>query len=225
MKSSIPVTCQCGEQMTVQTTGTQDPKDIQCPKCRTPFWFIKPLGPFVGMTILNRAWTELQNGDYTLVIVLSAMGVECELARLFMKWNECDLMYTRTATPADRDKWADQWHSWNSIAVRLDKVSTLLAGKPFDEYMAANPVLLKPMHGKYPATKTYASPKDLFIKEFFYKRNKIVHSGEIDFQQPDGELCFTLAVTLFQTMKQMDDARIKDMDAKHAAQRAGIVHP
>jgi hypothetical protein len=34
-----------------------------------------------------------------------------------------------------------------------------------------------------------------------------------------------LAAVLFQIMKQMDDERIKDMGAKHAAQHAGVLKP
>ena len=218
MKSSIPVTCHCGHQMTLQTSGTQDPKDAQCPACGTAFWFVKPLGNFVGMRIFNRAWVELGKGDVTLVIVLSAMAVECELARMFIKWNEIDLMNTGMPTPADREALAEQWRKWNSIVVRFDKVSTLLVQEDFDSFLSHNTELLKPIHAKYPASASCASPKDVFITEFFHKRNRIVHSGEIDFQQPDGEKCFTLAATLFDIMKEMDERRLKVLDAKHAAQ-------
>jgi len=225
MKSSFTVTCLCGHQMTLQASGTQDIKDTQCTECGMPLWFVNPLGNFVGMRILSRARVELTNADFTLVIVLSAMAVECELARLFMKWSEVDLMDTRMPTPADKDKWAEQWRKWNAIGVRLDKVSTLLTGEDFDSFLSRNPRLLNPIHAKYPTFKGVHFTKDFFIKEFFRKRHRIVHLGEIDFKQPDGEMCFTLAATLFQVMKEMDDQRIKAMDAKHAAQRTATSNP
>lgn len=221
MKSFVTVTCHCGHQMTLEASGTQDPKDKQCSKCGAAFWFVRPLGNFVGARIFSRAWAELENEDFTLVIVLSAMAVECELARLFIKWNEVDLMDERIATPADRDAWAEQWRKWNQISVRLDKASTLLVGEDFDSFLSHNPGLLKPVHDKYPTSTRTTSPRGFFIEEFFRKRNRIVHLGEIDFTQPDGEMCFTLAATLFQIMKEMDDKRIKAMDSKHAAQRTG----
>lgn len=220
MKSTVSITCQCGHQMTLVASGTQDPKENQCPKCGMAFWFVEPLGNFVGMRIFGRAWAELQNGDFTLVIVLSAMGVECELARLFIKWNEIDVMDTRTPTPADKDAWAEQWRKWSSIALRLDKVSTLLTGKDFDSFLGSNPALLNPVRAKHPAFAVGASARDAFSTEFFHKRNKIVHQGEIDFQQPDAELCFTLASALFEILKEMDSQRLKVLDAKHAASRA-----
>jgi len=209
--------------MTLQASGTQDIKDTQCTECGMAFWFVNPLGNFVGMRIFSRAWAELTNEDFTLVIVLSAMAVECELARLFIKWNGIDLMDTRTPTPADKDDWAEQWRKWTAIAVRLDKVSTLLTGEDFDSFLSHNPTLLKPIHAKYPTFTGVLFTKDFFIKEFFYKRNRIVHLGEIDFKQPDGEMCFTLAATLFEVMKEMDGQRIKAMDARHAAQRIASI--
>jgi hypothetical protein len=59
MKSSVTIACQCGHQMTLQTYGTQDIKDLQCPECDTAFYFVQPLRNFVGLRIFNRAWTEL----------------------------------------------------------------------------------------------------------------------------------------------------------------------
>lgn len=217
MKSTVSITCQCGHQLSLVASGTKDPKENQCPKCGVAFWFVQPLGNFVGMRIFCRAWTELENGDFTLVIVLSAMGVECELARLFIKWNEIDVMDMRTPTPADREAWAEQWRKWVSIAVRLDKVSTLLTGGDFDSFLGHNPALLNPVRAKYPAFAVGVSAKDSFIKEFFHRRNKIVHQGEIDFQRQDAELCFTLAAALFEILKEMDSQRLKVLDAKHVA--------
>lgn len=219
MISSVPVRCPCGHQTTLEVSGTQDIKDTHCTECGMPLWFVRPLGNFVGIRILNRAWAELKNADFTLGIVLSAMAVECELTRLFMKQNEVDLMNTRTPTPADKEGWEEQWRKWNSIAVRLDKVSTLLTGVDFDSFLSCNPRLLNRIHAKYPTLTVVHFTKDFFIKEFFHKRNRIVHRGEIDFKQPDGEKCFTLAATLFQVIKEMDDQSTKALDAKHAAQK------
>ena len=179
----------------------------------------------MGTRILSRALAELTNADFTLAIVLSAMAVECELARLFMKWNDIDLRYTRDPTPADQEKWEKQWRKWTMVGVRLDKVATLLTGDNFDSFLSRKPRLLNPIYTEYPTFTGVQLTKDIFIKEFFHKRNRIVHLGEIDFKQPDGKLCITLAITLFQVLKEMDDQRIKTMDAKHAAQRAATSKP
>src|SRR5690349_1440511 len=105
VKFSFPVTCGCGGTFPVNVSGAQFPKDAHCPKCQASIWLMEPLGNVVGMAILGRAAAELQNGDWTLVIVLCAMAVECDMAYLFMKWKGIELMNTRMPGDADRDEW------------------------------------------------------------------------------------------------------------------------
>jgi hypothetical protein len=57
------------------------------------------------------------------------------------------------------------------------------------------------------------------VSGLFHKRNRIVHSGEIDYQQDEAEKCITLAATLFEVMGAMDKERIKALDAKQKAGR------
>ena len=85
MKYSFPVTCGCGETFLVNATGPQVPESAECPKCHATICLVEPLGNIVGMAILGRAVTELQNGDWTLAIVLGARAVECDLAYFFTK--------------------------------------------------------------------------------------------------------------------------------------------
>jgi hypothetical protein len=221
MKFSFPATCGCGETFPVNVRGTQFPKSAHCPKCHSSIWLIEPLGNVVGMAILGRAATELQSGDWTLAIVLGAMAVECDMAYLFMKWKGIDLMNTRKPADTDRDEWEKQWREGaRTIAARLDKVSGLLAGQPFDSFLAQNGGLLKPIHTQFPASKSEPSPKKVFITELFHKRNKIVHFGEINFPQADAEMCLTLATTLSQVLSAMDAQRRLALDAKHASTRS-----
>ena len=90
MKYLLPVSCSCGESFAEDVVGTEVPETVHCPRCGSPIDLIAPLGNVVAMAILSRARTEFENGDWTLTIVLSAMGVECELVFLFMKWSRLD---------------------------------------------------------------------------------------------------------------------------------------
>ncbi|MGH2639509.1 MAG: hypothetical protein ACRDF4_09560 [Rhabdochlamydiaceae bacterium] len=213
MKSSITIACQCGRQLTLETSGTKLPPDILCPDCHTSISFIEPLANSVAIRIFGRAWAELEREDFTLVIVFCAMAVECEMAGLFIKWKGVELMATRTPTEADKNVWAEQWRKWLGIAVKLNKVSELLTGKDFDSFLSHNASLLKPLHEKYPNSQTYQSPKDFFQKELFDRRNKIVHLGAINFQQVEAEMCFSMAVTLRQILNEMDSQRNKRLQA------------
>ena len=217
MKFSFPVTCGCGETFPVNVSGAQFHKYAHCPKCHSSIWLVEPLGNVVGMAILGRAASEVQNGDWTLAIVLGAMAVECDMAYLFMKWKGVDLE-TRTPGEADHEEWEKQWREEvRTVAARLDKVSGLLTGQAFDSFLAQNAALLMPVHKRYPASTSEPSPKKFFIAELFHKRNRIVHFGEINFQQADAEMCLTCATSLSQILSAMDAQRRLALDAKHAA--------
>jgi hypothetical protein len=217
MKFSFPVTCACGETFLVHVAGTQFPQNAECPRCDTAIWLVETLGNVVGMAIIGRAAAEMKSGDWTLAIVLAAMAVECDLAFLFMKWNRIDLMLVRNPTDADDEGWEKQWRDTvRTIGARFDKVSGLLTGQPFDSFLSQNGELLKNMHLRYPASTSAASLRDFFVKEFFYNRNRIVHFGKIDYQQPDAEMCFTLGSTLWQILAAMDVQRRRALEAKHS---------
>jgi len=217
MKFSFPVPCKCGETFTVHVTGIEFPEDAKCPKCNSTIWLVPPLGNLVGMAILGRANAEVQGGDWTIAIVLSAMAVECDMAYLFMKWNRVELMATRDPNEADEEAWETEWRKILGVAPRLDKVSSLLTGKPFDLFLSQDSRLLQSLHTCCPASTAVASPKEFFIKELFHKRNKVVHFGEINFQKADAEMCLRLATTLTQILRAMDAESCRALDAKHSA--------
>jgi hypothetical protein len=100
-----------------------------------------------------------------------------------MKWNRIDLILVRNPTDADDEGWEKQWR---------DDVSGLL----------------KTMQTQYPAAKSAASPKDFFVKEFFHKRNKIVH--------------FTSASTLSKILAAMDVQRRRALEAKYSIQTQAL---
>ena len=205
MKFSLPVTCHCCEEtFSVNVTGTQYPEDALCPKCHATIWLVQPLGNLVGTAIRWRADSEFQAGDWTIAIVLSAMAVECDMAFLFMKWNRVELMVSREPNAADEEEWETKWRDTRAVGARLEKLSSVLSGRPFDLFLSENHTLLHSLHARYPASKSEPSSKEFFIKELFYRRNKIVHFGEVDFQQADAETCLTLATMLSQILRAMD---------------------
>lgn len=101
------------------------------------------------------------------------------------------------------------------LSMCLDKVSVLLTGISFDSFLVQNGHLLTPLQTKYQHWKSTASFKDLFVKELFHKRNRIVHFGKIDFSQPEAQMCFNLASTLWQILVAMDTHRRHELEAKH----------
>src|SRR5216683_230458 len=131
MKSSFPIRCQCGHEMVLETVGTDSFKDTSCPKCHSAIWIVD--NGFVSTRIFNRSLKELNSSDFTLSIILSAMAVECELARVFVKWNE--------------------------IALRFDNVCEFLTDQDFDGFIANNINLLKSVQQRHPESAKYGSLK------------------------------------------------------------------
>lgn len=155
----------------------------------------------------NRAWNELQQDDFTLTIILSAMGVECELAYFYIKWKGLDFaMANDVPFPDDvkKEEWAEEWRNFKNISRRFDEVSQLLTGVKLDSFLMTNGNLVKGVDAAYPTAKNFASRKEFFRQELFDRRNKILHRGKIDFQEAEGKMCFELATALFQIIKAMD---------------------
>jgi len=222
MKYLIPVSCSCGESFAEDVVGTEVPKTVYCPRCGSPIHLVAPLGNVVAMAILSRARIEFENGDWTLTVVLGAMGVECELEFLFMKWSRLDyeILSNRDATDAEDEAFEKQWRDdFRTIAAKFDKVSNLLTGQAFNSFLSQNSRLLQDVRARYPAFNNQKSAKEFFIEELCYKRNKIVHSGKIDFQKSDAEMCLTLAMALYWILVEMDKTRISTLDAQFVAKK------
>lgn len=141
------------------------------------------------------------------------MSVRLTIAYLFMKWNRIDLSLQRNPTDAEEEEWEERWRDIRSVAGRFDRVSSLLAGKSFDSFLLANGDLLKSVRAQYQSSGE-VSAKDFFVKGLFYKRNRVVHFGKIDFQQRDAESCFTLATTLWHVLVAMDAHRYRELQLK-----------
>jgi uncharacterized OB-fold protein len=210
MKNSLPVVCpSCGKQFPQEISGSQLPEHADCPKCHARIYNISPLGNFVTSLLMHRAQQELENKDVTLAIILSAVAVEGQMAYLFFKWRKVD-NFTYEIT----QQWEKDWIEMRSIGKRIDELSKFLTEVNFDSFAQQKKALLQSAldAAHYdPAT----SFKDFFQEQFFERRNKIVHYGEIDFQESDGKLSLTLASSLISLLNAMDQQRIAQMDEKH----------
>jgi hypothetical protein len=211
VKSSFPIRCKCGHEIVLETTGTKPFKDTSCPKCHAAIWIVD--NGFVSTRIFNKSLEQLNSGDFTLAIIFSAMAIECELARVFVKWKQVDLMATRMPASADEASWDAELRAWVQIAVRLDAVCKFLTGDTFDVLLAKQSKLSAAVRKKHPDSVNYASAKKFFEEHLFWKRNAIVHLGKIDFAQSDAEGCLHTAETLLQIISEMDFLRLKSLDA------------
>ena len=158
---------------------------------------------------MHRAKQELESKDVTLAIILSAVAVEGQMAYLFFKWKKIDNFTFDIAK-----QWEKDWTGMRSIANRLDKLSRFLTGINFDTFAQSRKALLQSAldASHYDSATSF---RDFFQEQFFERRNKIVHYGEIDFQESDGKLSLTLASSLIGLLNAMDQQRIAKIDEKH----------
>lgn len=159
--------------------------------------------------LMHRAQQELENKDVTLAIILSAVAVEGQMAYLFFKWKKVDSFTFDVAK-----QWEKDWPEMRSIARRMDELSKFLTGISFDSFAQQKKILLRSAldDGHYDSATSF---RGFFQEQFFERRNKIVHYGEIDLEESDGRLSLTLASSLISLLNAMDQQRIAQMDEKH----------
>jgi hypothetical protein len=203
MKVPLPVTCPaCKKQFALDVRGSDLPEYTKCPKCGAQSRNLWPLGNAVTILLMERAKQELADGDVTIAILLSSMAVEGEMAFLFFKWTGIDARkFPHAVTEADQKEWDDAWKGFSSFKTQLDAVSKLLTYEAFDKFALQNKGWILPkLQGFDPATGI----KQHFQNHFYRTRTRVVHYGEVEFQKPDGERCFSLAWVLLMLFHAMD---------------------
>jgi hypothetical protein len=204
MKFPMLVPCKCGNQIAVETTGDERYPDVQCSDCKTPIWIIDD--GTVSSRVFCRAEIELGRQDWSLAIILSAMSVECELAYLYSKWKALDAdLVPSEVKPSHIELWEEEFRNLSTISRRLDAVGELLTGDGFDSFLVLRPDVLSTLQKTYP--NMGASPKQFFIAELFWKRNKILHSGKVQFGPTEAEACVKTALTMIQIIRLIDKDR------------------
>src|SRR6202451_4538604 len=86
MKFTQEMPCGCGETFPFSTYGDNPWPILVCPKCATAGNLMNPLSVSVtAERLLYRSKAEMENGDYSLSIVIATIAVESYLTRLFLK--------------------------------------------------------------------------------------------------------------------------------------------
>jgi hypothetical protein len=160
----------------------------------------------VYVRILNKGHKELQNGEYTLPIILGAMAVESYLSYVFIKWKTIYI----EASEATRQEgtWEEELRRKYRLTDRLDMVCEFLTQKRFDVFANDDEVVKKLLDERHPESKSYA-PIKFFEEGLFRKRNRIIHQGKIDSTKTEAFTCYNVASTLTEIIKRMDALRFQ----------------
>lgn len=167
----------------------------------------------ISRRALCRAEAELLGEDFSLAIILSAMAVECELAFLYSKWKMLDAdLIPSEVTQSQRNAWEDEFRKLKGgVGGKLDGVTRLMTSETFNEFLNRRNGLKSTLQAVYPNMGN-RSPSVFFVEELFRKRNKILHSGQVQFGQAEAEACVRMAMSLLQIIVEIDRERYTRLD-------------
>ncbi len=192
---------ECGATTTAETTGDTPFPDVRCSGCKALIWVLDHAR--MSHKIFGKATLQLGQGDWSLAIILAAMSVECELAYLYLKWKaiDDDLLPSQT-TASHTDAWAKELKKLQKIVRKLDAVSELMTTRKFDEFLSQKVELMSRLQAAQPAIGK--SPAKFFEQRLFWKRNRILHYGFVNHQEPDAKDAVDLGLAQLQILDLMD---------------------
>ena len=226
MKFAVPVKCGCGCEFSVPSYAEESLQSAKCPGCQMIGILCQPLSiSVVADKLLYRSKTEIDGEDYTLSIICSAIAVECALTQVFLKWKGIDSLKLtgHLATDSERNLWEKEYRKATErggFMKSANFVSEFLCGKKFDDFVAnfENQSRKSTVAHTGPTIASSRPAASYIQDELFRRRNRIMHWGDVGYQQPDARLCLNAASGFIGTLKTMD--REKTSRARrHGAKR------
>ncbi len=159
----------------------------------------------VGHKILWRSNYELlQTKDYPLSIVFSATAVECELTRIYFKWNKIDSI-GQNYDVTDEQLEA-MLRKYRTVCTKIEEVSKLLYPSGLVSFVESSPELLDIINYGFPSLSVANLSRD-FQKTLFWPRNRVLHLADADFSYDDAKHGFNIASLGLSVFGLMDKNR------------------
>lgn len=176
-----------------------------CDKCGGSAHLMNPLSVSVtAERLLYRSKAELDNGDYSLTIVIAVMAIESFLTRLYLKLKGIDSYLSAFTFPtaAQEAQWEMEYPRSGGFSSPIGFVSQRLVGTTFDKFVADNAITTAIFSGL--PNSAANTPTLYFQSELFNRRNRIAHWGYVNSNQAEAELCHGIAVALVSILREMD---------------------
>lgn len=220
MKIPVPVICSaCGTEFSAFGVGEERIPPATCPKCGAQIHILDPLSvSVIADRLLYRSKHELDEGDYTLSIICSAIAVETAFTQVFIKWKSIEYLNEtgNTASETEVDAWEDEYRKQTrgSFERSANLVAQYLVGKTFDEFVTdflarSNVVAL--IKVGFPQYESQANLNHIYV-ELFRRRNRIMHWGRMDYQLDDAKIALQAGRTAFAILQVMDRERYEAME-------------
>lgn len=159
-----------------------------------------------GVKLLFKSKYEyLNNKDFSLSIVLSAMAFECEMSRLFIKWK--DIESIRQRNRMNDEELEELLRSFGSIDIKIEIVAKLMYSDGIIEFIKKNENLSNTINDGFKTITINNFPKDV-KKELFWKRNRVLHLAKSDYFPEDAKVCFNISQLGLMIFAELDKYRI-----------------
>jgi hypothetical protein len=206
MKLRIMLPCQfCDERRRVNVELMTAWWEWSCPACGEANAMLTSETLTLGWRILEKARGEyIDSRDNSMTIVLAAMAIEAEIARLYFKWRRVDSMRFERRVPTDQELDEGYRGLGSNIADKIESVARLLFPEGIDVF-AATSALAEPIKAGYPSLKIGSLATDL-QQTVFWPRNRVIHAGYLAYEAED-ERSTNIASMALDLFKHMDLAR------------------
>jgi hypothetical protein len=199
----LPVACPaCGELSTATVHVTKDHAQHSCPHCGAVGAIHDPLSvSVVAERLLVRVQSEIDKGDFTIAIVLSAMAVETALIQAYLKWKAIE-HYAAGGPLNPPAAVVETWEACYRVEARgfdsgVKFVGKFLVGKTFNSFVSEKQAAA--------AQPTWLLTAGTIQKDLFDKRNAAMHRGKMNFSKDDAEKAHAAAIQAIRTVKWMDE--------------------
>jgi hypothetical protein len=206
MKIPYSITCgECGCECSVELRLDDNDPKFTCPEGHRNYGFFD-LDVTIGIKILTRSQHELvTRKDYSMSIVLSAMAFDCELARVFRKWQGIAAFSTGKREMTDLE-FEEQYRRLGSVRSRIDAVAALLDARGLEAFASASSRFSNSISTHVPELH-FGSLAENFQQCVFWPRNRILHHGFIGYSEFEAQRVFVVAKTGIVLFCEMDDAK------------------
>jgi hypothetical protein len=192
MKIPFDLCCdKCGRKLSVNLDIAKPNPDIVCPCGKRKFkCLVGSTGSasFPGL-VLDRALHELRIGDYTMTILLSAIGVETVPSVYALRWAP------PLALPRD-------------VIPRVSKICRELYPTGIENFIGREHRVSRLVFDfRDDALRLFGHPRAITSKIYdaiFEPRNAIVHSGKFTFSQDEATKAWNVAVFFYRVVRAMD---------------------
>ncbi len=161
-----------------------------------------------GFKLLWRSRYELiKKKDCSLSIVFSATAVECELSRLYFKWN--NIAALKDKEDISDDALEEHLRKYRTINTKFEEIAKLMDSRGFSQFVKETDDLRQMINNDFPSLNIDDLSKS-FQESLFWPRNRILHLGASRYGHDDAIRCFDIATLALKIFESMDNNKRKN---------------